>query len=180
MRLSNFKIGWRISIAVALPMVGLAVFMGFFVTGEFRLAGQMARIEQLSLFSRDVSTLIHELQRERRNSAGFVGAQGEGEFRERPETPRVRTDAAIARYLDGAATLQSAQRAGDMDFPLEHIANQLSALSAHRAAISRPSTDMNETVGPYTETVNALIRVIEAETQAAKDGEGTIATMVPS
>ncbi len=178
MRLSNFSIGMRIGAAVALPMLGLAVFMTLFVSGEMRVANQMQRVEQITDFSQDISQLIHELQRERGNSAGFVGAGGQGAFVGRLAEQRTRTDEARAAYQEAAVEIQAAGFGDVLNAYIDTTNQRLSQLEGHRRSVDSLTLAMGETVAPYTGMINSLIEVIAEETHATSGGIGTTEIMV--
>ncbi len=178
MRFSNFPIAFRIGLAVALPMLGLAVFMTLFVGGQMQVAARMERVEQISAFSRDISELIHELQRERGNSAGFVGAGGQGAFADRLREQRLRTERALRAYQASAAAVRQAGFGDVLNSYLDRSDARLSVLDRHRGAVDGLSLSMGETVSPYTGMINSLIEVIAEETHAANGGAGTTSIMV--
>jgi methyl-accepting chemotaxis protein len=178
MRISDFPIALRIGLAVALPMVGLAVFMTLFVAAEMRVADRMSKVEQISAFNQNVSQLIHELQRERGNSAGFVGAGGQGEFVRRLSEQRSRTDQARAQYRAVAAEIRVASFAEDLTAYLDVVERRLGTIEAHRRRVDGLTLSMGETVSPYSDVINGLIDVIAQEIHAASGATGTTEVMV--
>ena len=175
---SNFPIAFRIGLAVALPTVGLAVFMTLFVGGQMQVAARMERVEQISAFSREISELIHELQRERGNSAGFVGAGGQGAFVNRLREQRLRTDRALQDYQESALTVRGAGFGEALTDYLDRADTRLAVLAEHRNAVEGLSLSLGETVSPYTGMINSLIEVIAEETHATNEGEGATSIMV--
>ncbi len=178
MRLSSFPIAVRIGAAVALPMLGLAVFMTLFVMGEMRIASRMERVEQITDFSRDISQLIHELQRERGNSAGFVGAGGEGAFVARLSEQRIRTDRALRAFEESSVTILGAGFGEALNGYIDASGQRLSQLGNHRRSVDGLTLAMGDTVAPYTGMINSLIAVIAEETHATSGGLGTTEIMV--
>src|SRR5258708_6190674 len=66
----------RLSGVVLVPLVTV-VFLGLHGTVErYRLTEEMAGVRRLTGLSVKVSALVHQLQRERGRSAGFLGSNG--------------------------------------------------------------------------------------------------------
>lgn len=178
MRLSNFPIAARIAVAVALPIIGLAVFMGLFVFGQFQVAERMARTEAVAQFSREASLLIHELQRERGNSAGFVGSNGQGEFRTRLADQRDRTDELLRNYQTSAADFAAQFSDTPLAAKIDEAQLTLDGLEAHRNRVDGLGIALGQTVAPYTGMINSLIGLVAEEVHIAGDGYGTTESMV--
>ena len=79
--LGGLKIRTRIGIALALPLAGVLALCAIAISDQMKVAGDMARLQTLSALAPEVSALVHELQKERGNSAGFIGKKGQGAFR---------------------------------------------------------------------------------------------------
>ncbi|MEM8919760.1 MAG: nitrate- and nitrite sensing domain-containing protein, partial [Pseudomonadota bacterium] len=92
MRLSSLSIAWRIGIAVAAPIVAMLVFASLYTQQYFNVAERMKQVQSVVGFSTDISRLVHELQRERGRSAGFIGSGGDGEYARALADQRVQTD----------------------------------------------------------------------------------------
>lgn len=156
---------------MAAPMLGLAALAALFVGAQFEDAAKMQRLERFASVSRDVSALIHELQRERGASAGYIGANGDGAFANRLTAQRTRTDRALARFRGAIA--------GDdtLEDQIAQADRRLQMIASHREAVTALETDMSATVAPYTQAINALISLLSNEISAI-DAEGSTGIMV--
>lgn len=94
------------------------------------------------------SALVHELQRERGNSDGFISSEGSTAFAQRLAEQRARTDIAAAAFKDALA--RSAED------PLR-VSDDLNQLAATRTAVS--ALDMSSTASSsyYTGLVTKLL-----------------------
>ncbi len=61
---------------LVLPLIGALYFSLSTVADRYQLAKEMTSLETLSNFSVRISTLVHETQKERGMTAGFLGSKG--------------------------------------------------------------------------------------------------------
>jgi methyl-accepting chemotaxis protein len=71
LKLNNFKIGTRIIVALALPVVGLLVFSGLAVFEKSQVSPEMTKVNKLATLAPTIDALVHKLHKERDMSAGF-------------------------------------------------------------------------------------------------------------
>jgi|GEM_PF-4587846 len=74
--MSNLRIGRRMLIAAAVPVIGLAAYAGILFSERFGSAREMQRIAALAELAPRISAVVHEMQRERGQSAGFIASKG--------------------------------------------------------------------------------------------------------
>ncbi|MCU7376730.1 nitrate- and nitrite sensing domain-containing protein [Paucibacter sp. O1-1] len=85
------------------------LFGGMYVHNEYRTQQQLALVIDLSNVAIINSALVHELQKERGMSAGFIGSKGQS-FNDALPSQRNQTDSRINRFE---------QFAHDDDFPVQ-------------------------------------------------------------
>ena len=74
--MENMKIGTRIALALVVPIVGLFLFSGFLVLEKRQIVTVMDDIQELANLAPVISALVHELQKERGQSAVFINSEG--------------------------------------------------------------------------------------------------------
>jgi methyl-accepting chemotaxis protein len=74
---SSTPIAWRLTLAVALPLLVVIGLGAMAVADLWRYAGDMQRMNELAQFTTRVSDLVHELQKERGMSAVFLNSKGQ-------------------------------------------------------------------------------------------------------
>jgi hypothetical protein len=92
--LKNIKISNKLALMVAIPIMGLIYFTIDSTLEKREIVNQMNLLQALSALTVKSSSLIHELQKERGLSAGFLGSQG-AEFSKELLAQRLKTDKAI-------------------------------------------------------------------------------------
>ncbi len=70
------KISHKISIVLSLPLIGAIYFSALEIKSNWKDVSEMARIIQLADLAGKLSALVHESQKERGMTAGFIGSQG--------------------------------------------------------------------------------------------------------
>lgn len=81
----------KLLLLLVVPILGLLFFSLFVIHGKFNTAREMADVEQMLQMSVVISALVHEIQKERGTTAGFIASKG-GKFSSQMNAQRVRTD----------------------------------------------------------------------------------------
>ena len=158
--LSNIPVTWRMIISGVLPTLALLFFSSSLVLEQWRFSSEMGKMEQATRFTRDISQLVHELQRERGRSAGFVGSQGASDYRRLMDDQREATDMALSRYVLARREADEALADADLTALLTHVDELLGALTSHRNQIDGLNLNLGQTVGPYTQTISAMLESV--------------------
>lgn len=74
--LTSSSIRTKLIIATAPCLLALLVFASIFGWGQIQKGREMSQVVQLANFTETVGNLVHELQKERGRTAGFVGSAG--------------------------------------------------------------------------------------------------------
>ncbi len=170
--LSNRPIGLRIAVALLLPVLGLVFFAGAMVLERRAVMAEMAALERLAAVAPDISAVVHELQKERGASAGFIGAKG-GAFASPLDAQRRETDAAIGRLRDPLAAFDAKAYGADFVRRLEAQRSRLGELAGVRTKVSDFSMPMGEMAGWYTTTIGGLLDVIGTMGTLSQDADIT-------
>ena len=170
--LSNRPIGLRIAVTLLLPVLGLVFFAGAMVLERRAVMAEMAALERLAAVAPDISAVVHELQKERGASAGFIGAKG-GAFASPLDAQRRETDAAIGRLRDPLAAFDAKAYGADFVRRLEAQRSRLGELAGVRTKVSDFSMPMGEMAGWYTTTIGGLLDVIGTMGTLSQDADIT-------
>ncbi|MCG8694776.1 MAG: nitrate- and nitrite sensing domain-containing protein [Minwuiales bacterium] len=156
----NTSIGRRMLLGLAAPIVGLLIFAGLSMIEKFGDSRELSRVSDLAALAPKVSALVHEMQKERGRSAGFIGSKGRT-FADILPTQRADTDAK-------RTAMNAAFQAFDFDaYPgsLRHAADEalarLTKLEEMRQSVDRFSLTVPQMAKYYTGTIMALLGIIE-------------------
>ncbi|GGP58948.1 methyl-accepting chemotaxis protein [Shewanella saliphila] len=165
--ISNLKISRKLALLVLPPLLLSIVFGGLFVSDEYRGKQQLELVIDLSNVAIINSALVHELQKERGMSAGFIGSKGQS-FKDALPSQRKLTDSQIARFK---------QFAQQDDFPqhlqatYNQVASSLTQLNAMRSNVSNLTITVAEQVSYYTQMNTLLLSMVDAAASQSKDSE---------
>ncbi|RNC67472.1 MAG: HAMP domain-containing protein [Desulfuromonadales bacterium] len=140
-----------------LPAIGLVWFAATEIFTAYRQMTDMRRAAEVTNLAVKVSALIHEVQKERGMTAGFL-ASGGATFRDELEKQRHNTDAR-------ATELKGLVSAGDGRFahlkaPLDAATAQIAKLSEIRSAATALNMPVKDAIGFYTGMITSWLDVV--------------------
>jgi methyl-accepting chemotaxis protein len=153
------KIGARILIVLAIPVVGLLMLAGQVMWDRHTTATEMKELSRLVELSTRMSGLVHELQRERGSSAVFLGSKGQ-RFQTELEAQRRATDVAHTALM--AVLLQDIDmsRRDALGETMRNAAELLSGLGARRAAVTVQLVTGSANTAAFTAMIMPMIDAI--------------------
>ncbi len=107
----------------------------------------------------DFGLVIHELQRERGNSAGYISSAG-GQFGDRVADQRDMTDVALARLAERLSAFETGEHGADLRQAVDEVRRQLDRLPAMRVQVTDLDLSVGEMATYYTGTIRELLSVI--------------------
>ena len=168
--LRDLRVRYKILLLVLVPLLGLIYFAIGGILDRSRTAGQMAAIQKLSGLAVATSALVHEAQKERGMTAGFLGSSGK-QFQAELPAQRSATDRKVGElrgFLQGFdAAAYGSQFAGALTAALA----QLDQLEGMRRGVSGLSVAAGDAVGHYTALNGAFLDVIAHIANLAADGQ---------
>ena len=167
MIMDNLSVRLRIVNALALPVLSLLLLTGLVVLDKYRSATAADRVVFLADLASDLGHCIHELQKERGLSAGFVASKG-ASYRPELTAQRLKTDEArlkLARGLAGPGAGFSQPET------VRLIHQRLGFVDQRREAVDRLAIAGPEVIGFYTELISSLLLGAADLTQVAASPE---------
>ncbi|VXC69995.1 Chemotaxis protein (Tlpb) [Oceanicaulis sp. 350] len=169
--LSNIPVTWRMIVSALLPTLALVFFAASLVINQWSLARDMAAVEDATRFTRSISELVHQLQRERGRSAGFVGSQGGDTYRRALQTQRDETDSALSQYRTARTTAAASLNQPHLEDVLHQVDEHLAQLVTHRQRIDGLNLNLGQAVGPYTQTISAMLESVAELSHLGKSSD---------
>jgi methyl-accepting chemotaxis protein len=170
LRLNNLKISVRIAIACLLP---LAAFTFFAAKDLVEKRAAFVSAESIAVVAEAapmIANLVHELQRERGASAGFINSKGQS-FADTMRDQRQATDRMLATWQQRSDELIRANAGSKFARNLEAAKSRLDNLSATRRAIDAFSATTQQSTEYYTGSIASLIAIIDAISEMSGDGD---------
>ena len=156
----NLGLRGRIAMLVIVPAMAVVGFAAAQIYQSLSASEEAARIAHLAEGAPFLSKVVHELQKERGNTAGFIGARGEGDFKVRLDAQRLLTDAALTALSEREAIFTGE----GTRFAARYEAAQdlLKALERHRAEVDELSLTVGEMAQRYTAIIRSLIDTLDS------------------
>ncbi len=167
--LNNQKISTKLFISIALPLLILLFFAGKNLYGSYFISHQMDKIDRLALFSPAITGLVHELQKERGISAGYIGSGGKSEFGNRLNVQKKRTDRSRSKFQKAAEALDVSTHGSEFSSLLSLAHEGLGKLSRIRSQVASRSLSVSDMAKYYTDTISRLIKAVSYMSHLSPD-----------
>ncbi|OAI18069.1 hypothetical protein A1507_10000 [Methylomonas koyamae] len=156
--LRSLKFSHKIAALALLPLAGLLLMASFVIHNQLHQMQSAGNVAALAGFSVLASDLVHELQKERGLSGGFLGSGGQ-KFKTELGQQRQATDVKLAKLDD---FLQSFDTRGAEFFSagLADVGRRIAALTQTRAGVDALSADGEATVNYYSELNAAYLAIL--------------------
>jgi len=168
----NAKISLRIVAALVLPILAMLFFAGSETLQKQQQASDFSQLQRLAGLAPDISALVHELQKERGISAGFLASRGQ-KFGAAVNEQRSVTDerrGVLQTALEGF----DSQAYGDAFLSkVETMQETLIALDERRGAVSQLALAVPEMARYYSGLIAQLLGVVEQMAVISSDAEVT-------
>ncbi len=147
--LSKLALKWKLILMISVPLLVLGWFSMSDIQTNWRNADQAEAGLELANLSVAMSSLVHELQKERGFSAGFIGSKG-AKFSS--ELPKQRNDADVkaAALKEFLATISLDNYDAELGNYVRDAVNDLDQIGAYRQRISNHDIPGAEAIGYYT------------------------------
>ena len=143
---------------ITLLTIGFAFYLLRDISTNFSALQESSRIASVSEVAVAGSALVHELQKERGLSAGFIGSKGQ-KFRSELEGQRKDTDLK-ANLLSAAIKAKGAELPAELTKQLGEASDFLRQVDSRRAAISALSLPGPESFGFFTRAIELNLSAV--------------------
>ncbi len=160
MRLSDFKISVRTYFALILPVFGMLLFSGYIIVGQYNSLRSIEKLSTLVRIAPDISALVHEMQKERGLSAGYIGSGGGSKFAADLNSQRKSTDKAKL-YLDNILEGFDANSYGEvLSAKIKDARSALYKLSSVRKDVTKRKKTVAQMAEYYTSTISKMLDIV--------------------
>lgn len=168
--LKNLKIGLRVQVIVAIPLLVAAVLAGQAVLNKNAVVESATRIEALVQLAESSSLLVHELQKERGMSAAFIGSTGQNFAKELPQQ-REATDKRLGSLQQRLRSMDTAGIGAGFKKRADAATAALKQLSQARQGVISLNSSVPQMAKYYTATIAGLIAIPEEMHHLTDDTE---------
>ena len=129
LRLNDIRIPVRIAIACSVPMLAFVVFALKTIVEKHAVYSTADRIAAIAQTAPDISSLIHELQKERGATAGFVNSKG-SQFADVLTGQRPQTDKTITEWRRRMSEINVSASSATFRSDMEQVQSRLGRCKA--------------------------------------------------
>ena len=166
--IERMKFRNKLIVLLLFPLAGLLFFSQAWIVEQFGRVDDLKKLSELSDLSVSIADLIHEAQKERGLTSGFLGANG-AVFAENLAIQRKNTDSRV-KFLKGKISSYKIHDQGKgISKDLKSIENKLKNLSSVRARASEHQISTVEAIEFYASMNSDMFKVIEYLTQMSAD-----------
>ena len=162
----------KLILLVMLPVIGALVASSIILKQNYQTRNEMQTLTALTELSVQNSNLVHELQKERGATAGFLGSKGK---KFKTELTRQRSNTDDQHRIRAAFLSNQAVVSPEINRILNAISKSLEQLASIRSRADRLSIPTKEAIGYYTKlnsqllSVTATIANISSDTDHVRD-----------
>ncbi len=128
----------------------------------------LSHAEALNDLSKVLSLYIHETQKERGASAGFLGSQGK-KFRSTLQNQREETDKKLENFVKFKKGLDSDDFSGDMDIEISKVETLSSQLTSIRRRVDGLDISVKDAVAFYTNLNSHIVNIVSLSVKSSKN-----------
>jgi methyl-accepting chemotaxis protein len=166
---SRVTISVRVALACALPLVALAG-LGFWMILDSRQAAREARaMAAIAEVAPSISALVHELQKERGTSAGFIGSKGQA-FRDQLPAQRRATDAMLTGFSGAVPAVAASLPGSAFEASFRKAQDALGKLAATRGSVDQLALPAPQMAAFYTGMIADMLAMIESISLLSDEG----------
>ncbi|AZG73872.1 methyl-accepting chemotaxis protein [Shewanella livingstonensis] len=165
--ISNLNISRKLALLVIPPLLTSILFGGMYLTNEYKTQHQLALVIDLTQVAIINSSLVHELQKERGMSAGFLGSKGQA-FKDNLSTQRSETDLQIQRFNLFAQQDDFPQQ---LQSTYDEVASALNQLDKMRNNVSALNISVADQVSYYTHINTLLLSMVDSAASQSVDSQ---------
>jgi methyl-accepting chemotaxis protein len=168
LRLSNVRISFRIAVVCLLPLIAFVGFAGYEAYEQRENLSNAEQVLDVAGLARMSAVFIHELQKERGISAGYIGSGGK-KFADELRNQRPATDKIIERWQQEMAQTTKMNLPAKVTNGFEIAQKQRAVISDMRGRVEGLAINALQAGEYYTSIIDHLINTIDAIGETAKD-----------
>ena len=158
--LTDQKIGVRLFVSISIPMIILLGFAGQSLYSTYSASSSMARVDRLASFSPALTNLVHELQKERGTSAGFIGSKADRQFASKLARQRTLSDDHLSRFHQAISRFDQNAYGAKFSALLSSARKAVADLKTTRSQVDNLTLSVGEMAKYYTGTISRLFKTV--------------------
>ena len=154
----SLSIRTKLGVLILVPLIGLLIFSGITVKDKYSTTTQMSALIQMVSLSVKAGELVHELQKERGLTAGFLSSKGQ-KFQSELVEQRKRSDKRLHNYREFLKILPLGTFGGDFSTSVSTALADLQNMENKRNDVDAQKSEIGAAIGVYSQTIAQLLDI---------------------
>ncbi len=168
--LSNLNVRTKLVFLVMVPLLAIILLSTIFLMESYSSKKEYEKLSTNMHLASSISLLIHETQKERGMSAGFLGSKGE-KFSDKIVEQRKLTDKLLNSFKTFVAGVDKTHMSSEVQSYLDEVLQEFTKLDSIRAGVSSLNIKLGVALGYYTNINAKLLNIIPHTTFELSDNE---------
>ncbi|EKK5270852.1 nitrate- and nitrite sensing domain-containing protein [Cronobacter dublinensis] len=166
-----YRISMKTKLAIALLplLIALLWLAGAGMLARIDTERQMRNIEEVTRLAKSAGDVVHELQKERGLSAGYLGSKG-AQFNNELTAQRSHTDDALKAFDAAMNGTDAGSLKGSVGEAIRAFQQRVSMLDETRQQITALSISAPQGVAFYTDTISTVLELVGRSTHLSHAG----------
>ncbi|ELY2507969.1 nitrate- and nitrite sensing domain-containing protein [Cronobacter sakazakii] len=166
-----YRLSMKTKLAIALLplLIALLWLAGAGMLSRIDTEQQMRNVEEVTRLAKSAGDVVHELQKERGLSAGYLGSRG-AQFSRELTAQRARTDSALAAFNAAMKNTDEESLKGSVGEAIRAFRQRVSMLDDTRQQITALSVPAPQGVAFYTDTISTVLELVGRSTRLSHAG----------
>ena len=157
--LFNLSFKQKLLVLLSFPLIGLIFFSSLQSYSNYSNYSSMKNIEIFTILSTKISKFVHETQKERGLSAGYIGSNG-SKFKTKLIEQRVNTNKEYQNLKSYISKIEFTKSTKDLNINLQLALNLLNDLDNKRRSVDNLNISLPNVLKYYSEINNILLTEI--------------------
>lgn len=157
--LNNLRLKQKFVVIILIPLVGLLYFSISISVTTYQKVQELNQLQQLAELGSYLSVMVHDIQKERGATAGYLGSNGDN-FKTEIEVMRTASDVSIADLSRFLQTFEESEHQKELVSMLDSITHALTNIRAIRDRVDVLSVDTKKAISTYTDMNTNMIGII--------------------
>ncbi|WP_339859239.1 methyl-accepting chemotaxis protein [Thalassospira alkalitolerans] len=168
--LHNIRIGSKMALSLVPLVIGLVVLSLVIVSGRYQQMTELGKIRGLTEVAGSIGATVHELQKERGASAGFIGSGGT-QFGSQLVAQRRLSDQKITALDDEISKIDYSLYDPKLKTDIAAFSSLLAQISELRTNVDGIKIVLGETVGYYSNVISRMLSVVNLMGGLSEDAD---------
>jgi len=168
--LNNFEIKGKLLLLVSFPLLALLYFSGMAVYKSYNVGNNVENAILLTNMATKISALVHETQKERGMTAGYLGSKGK-KFGDKLPSQRELTNKVYEKFVKFNKTIDYTIYPDKFKNQTDEAISMMGSLSTIRSSVDSQSITTAKAIGYYTKNNALFLGLINASVKLTKVSE---------